>query len=70
MPLGSGCQECGQRLQNTYFCRRCGDGFCSVACLERHLARHQDKPAPEPPAPPGRQPAPEQPPPEQKAASS
>jgi hypothetical protein len=34
------CRECGTRLRNTFFCRPCGQCFCSPACLGRHTKSH------------------------------
>jgi hypothetical protein len=34
------CQGCGKKLRDAFWCRPCELTFCSIRCLEAHLAEH------------------------------
>ena len=34
------CQQCGRRLRDAIFCRRCGQFLCSGPCLDEHAENH------------------------------
>ncbi len=36
MSTKSHCKVCGRRLRDAFFCRQCGEAFCSGHCLKKH----------------------------------
>ncbi len=41
----SNCQECGKKLRDCIFCRRCDCAVCSCRCLDLHNAKHIKTPS-------------------------